>query len=160
MALLLRVVSKPKWMRPEWMDTADVPADALADLKSGGNRLSVWRVEADKSNLHVVLTAVASNRERLDKLDYTLIDESLFSAINIAFVDADGVSAHTSANVALHRDLIQLTVARIAKLAEQMMPLERFRLSEKEVKRLLIAGLGSGELDQTKIDRRLLEQLK
>ncbi len=160
MPFLLRVVSKPKWMRPEWMDPADVPADALADLKSGGNKLSVWRVEADRSNLHVVLTAIASNRERLDKLDYTLIDEGVISAIPIALIEADGISPHTSANVTLHRDLAELTVARISKLAEKMMPLERFRLPEKEVRRLLSAGLDSGELDKERMDRTLLDQLK
>jgi hypothetical protein len=142
------------------MGPSDVPSDALVDLKSADNKISVWRIEADRSNLHIALTAVASNRDRLDKLDYTLVDESIISAIPIALSEADGASAHASANANLHRDLVELTVARVAKLAERMMPLERFRLSEKEVRKLLVEGLDSGQLDRGKMSAKLLEQLK
>jgi hypothetical protein len=60
MALLLRTVSNAKWVPPDWMDAGEVPADALSDLKVMDNALSVWQVEADRTNLEMVITALAS----------------------------------------------------------------------------------------------------
>jgi hypothetical protein len=98
MALLLRVVSKPKWVAPDWMPTGDVPADALTDLRADNNELSVWRVEPDQSDLNTALAAMAANRERLDKLDYALIDEAILPGITTKSVCSEGRSPHLAAN--------------------------------------------------------------
>jgi hypothetical protein len=79
MAFLLRNISKPKWARYEWMEPGSAPAEALTDLRPTNNALSVWRIEADHSNLSAVLAAFASNRDRLDKLDYALVDETVLA---------------------------------------------------------------------------------
>lgn len=159
MALLLRIVSKPKWVAPDWMAAGDVPADALADLRAENNALSFWGVEVDRSNLDMALAAVASNRKRLDKLDYTLLDEAILPAIPIKHVRSEGNSPHAAAN-ALHRDLIELTVQKVAHLAREMMPLERVRVTQRQIEILLRAALQSGAIERARIEPNLLGELE
>lgn len=160
MALLLRVVSKPKWAAPVWMASGDVPADALTDLRSDGNELSVWGVEPDRSNLNVALVAVASNRKRLEKLDYTLVDEAILPTIPIKCVPSEGGTPHPAANATLHRDLVELAARKVADLAQKMMPLERVRIPEKQVAVLLRDALRSGAIDRARIEPNLLNELE
>jgi len=142
------------------MADGEVPADALTDLRANNNELSVWRVEPDGTNLNTVLAAVASSRLRLDKLDYTLFDEASLPAIPIKCLASEGSTPHLIANATVHRDLIELTVRRVARLAQEMMLLERVRVSEKRVKALLLEALASGALDRARIDAGLLGELE
>ena len=160
MALLLRVVTKPKWVSPSWMAAGEVPADVLSDLRATSNELSVWSIQLDHSDLNTALAAVASNRERLEKLDYTLLDEAILPSISIRCVASEGVTAHPSANATMHRDLIELTVQKVARLAHEMMPLKRVRVSEKQVKSLLLNALQSGALNRDRIVPKLLSELE
>jgi hypothetical protein len=72
------------------MGAGDAPADALSDLRTENNALSVWIIESDHASLNMALAALASNREKFDKLDYTLIDEGILRSIPIAWVSSDG----------------------------------------------------------------------
>jgi len=159
MALLLRTVSKPKWVAPGWMEAADVPADALSDLRSSDNALSVWAVEVDHTNLNVVLAALASHRDRLDKVDYTILDEAILVPISIKCVRSEAGTPHVAANAA-HRDLIELTVKKLAHLAHEMMPLDRVRVTERQVRSLLMEALASGALDRSRMKPDLLRDLE
>ena len=160
MAFLLRIVTNPKWIAPEWMAPGDVPADALTDLRANNNELSVWSVELDRSNLDIALAAVASSRERLDKLDYTLLDEAILPEIPITCVGSEGDTPHLTANTAQHRALIELTVQKVAQLAHAMMPLSRGRVTETGVKRLLRDALQRGMLERARIKPKLLHELE
>jgi hypothetical protein len=161
MALLLRNVTNPKWEAPSWMAAGDVPADALTDLRADHNALSVWSVTPDDlTNLSMVLAALASNRQRLDKLDYALIDEAVLPAIPVKCVKSDGVTPHSAANGTLHRDLIELTAQKVVRIAIEMMPLKRVRVSEKQVKGLLLEALQTGVLDRNRIQPTLLNELE
>lgn len=160
MALLLRIVTNPKWVRPSWLPAEDVPADALTDLRANNNELSVWTVEADRTNLDMVLAAVASSRKGLDKLDYTLLDEASLPAIQIKCVRSEGNTPHAKANASVHCDLVELTVQQVAQLAHHMMPLTRVRVPEKRVKGLLLDALNSSALDRGRLDPKLLAELE
>ena len=160
MALLLRVVTNPKWIAPAWMESGDVPADALTDLRADKNELSVWGIELDRSNLNMALAAVASHRKRLDKLDYTLLDEAILSAIPVKCVPSEGVTPCPAANLTIHRDLVELTVQKVADLAHKMMPLNRIRVSEREVRALLRHALQSGAIDRSRVEPKLLGELE
>jgi hypothetical protein len=159
MALLLRNLTSPKWSAPEWMPSGDVPADALSDLRSSNNALSVWSVALDQADLDLALAALASNRDRLDKLDYTLLDDSILVPLSIKCVDSEANTPYVSANAA-HRDLIELTVKKVARLAEEMMPLPRVRVPEKRVKQLLVEALEKGALDRALMKPDLLNELE
>jgi hypothetical protein len=159
MALLLRIVTRPKWIAPDSWKPGDVPADALTDLRTHNNGLSVWNVDTDRSNLDSVIVAVASNRERLDKLDYALFDEAVLSPLGIRCIKSDGDSPHQSANVTMHRDLTELTAQKLASLAAAMMPLQRVRVPQNQVKRMILSAVQSNVLDEARMPKTLLTQL-
>jgi hypothetical protein len=160
MAFLLRTVTKPKWVPPDWIAAGDVPADALTDLRTIDNELSVWRIEQDHSNLKMALAAVASNKDRLDKLDYTLFDEAILPAIPIQCITSEGGTPHAAANAAIHRDLTELTVKKVSDLAHEIMATNLVRVPEKDVKLLLREALQSGALDRARIKPKLLSDLE
>lgn len=144
---------------PPWAVAGDVPANVLNDFKCDDkNELSVWRVADDRSNLKLVLTALASGTMRLDKLDYALFDEALLTAVSIKAVPTPGKSGCPAADAA-HRDLVQLTAAKVANLAREMMPATRVRLPEVEVTKMLTQALETGVLDRDKTNKDLLAKL-
>jgi len=159
MTLLFRNITIPKWVRPSWMDDADVPADALTDLRATDNVLSFWAIEPDKQNLNVVIAAVTSSRDRLDKLDYLILDEASLLPIPIRCVISEANTPYSSANTS-HRDLAELTVRKVATLAHLMMPLQRERLLPKQVKALLLDALANGRLDRARMKPGLLRDLE
>jgi len=156
---LLRVISKAKWLRPTWLAAGEIPADAVSDLRTQDNTLSVWAVEADHSNVGRVVTAMAAMRVRLDKLDYTVVGEDQVRSLDIACV-AKSMETPDAAVNGLHRDLDQLSGSKVLRLAAEMMPLERRRLSERQVRELLLASLQAGVLDRAQIKGSLLQQLE
>ena len=156
----MRNITKAKWVALNWMQRGDVPADALADLRATHNQLSVWRVESgDAAGLKMALAALASNREKLDNLDYTLLDEALLPAIPTKYVKSDGATPHLAANGDLHCDLTDLTAGKVLRIAEAMMQMEHIRVPQSEVKRLLLDAVEEGALDRDKIDDRLKYEL-
>ena len=54
--------------RPEsddWLDDGDVPADPMADFaNTNENRLSIWLVDDEKTNLKQIVVAMAANDEK------------------------------------------------------------------------------------------------
>jgi hypothetical protein len=60
----------------------------------------------------------------------------------------------------MHRDLVELTAQKIVRIATEMMPLQRFRLSERQVKGLLREALQGGTLDRTRVESKLLAELE
>jgi hypothetical protein len=160
MALLMRVVTKPKWIRPAWMSPDDLPADVLTDLRASNNELSVWSTELDRSNIDAAIVAAASSRERIDKLDYTLFEEEALIPLGIKCVKSDGGTPHPLANGTMHRDLVQLTVHNVVHLAGMMMPLERMRVSEKQIRLMLLNALQNGDVERTRIGPKLLADLE
>jgi hypothetical protein len=189
MALVLRTISKPKWAARDGMEPGAAPADAVGDLRTTDNELSVWRVETDQSNLNAVLAAFASNRDRLDKLDYALVQEkvligmsqqipesanSLRGAMCRYFCSASMPStppaapiqwAQADANTPYlaanpaHHNLVDLTARKLARLADAIMLVAHVRLSEKEVKQLLRDALNEGALDRGRVKPGLMKEI-
>src|SRR5687768_2781573 len=90
MAFLLRTINRAKWSVPDWMGPGDVPADALSDLRTQSNTLSVWLVDENQTNLETIIEAFAAGRNQLDKLDYTLITDQTLPPIPIAVALVEG----------------------------------------------------------------------
>lgn len=121
-------------------------------------RCRFWLLDDAKEDLPQILEALASNRERLDKLDYTIIDEQTVRAIPVTIAEVDGDSPHRTAN-SIHRNITELSAFKLTLLASEMMPLERFRLTERQVKDMLAAALREGRLDRGGLHDTLLAQL-
>jgi hypothetical protein len=118
MPLLLRTVRQSRWYKTEaarWLEKGDVPSDPLGDLATTDNCLSVWEVEADRSNIERIVRAVGVGRERIADMGYVVFDSALLSDAGIAVQVKDGASHDQGANK-WHRDLIDLSGNKLVRL--------------------------------------------
>jgi hypothetical protein len=162
MCYLLRKISKAKWLPAPWTDDPTaIQAEALADLKANGNELSFWSIETDKANLDDVLVALAAEGDRIDKLDYVLIECSVVEELGIPCVHSEGKTPHVVARKEFHRDLVNLTVQHIAGLAgafKARQPTHE-RVPANRVRSLLRAALAAGQLERADLKPVLLAAL-
>jgi hypothetical protein len=120
MPFVLRKVRKAKWYKHEnvpWLKAGELQADALGDLYTENNTLSVWLVTNDKSNLQRIAAALAGNCEYLSNLDYALLNVELIADLNIKIVQKAGDSADDTANNSWHYDLTELSAMDLLALA-------------------------------------------
>jgi hypothetical protein len=160
---LLRKITKPKWYNTPWLPAGDVPADALVDLRTQKNELSVWRVEAGEANLNAVIAALASNgTDRVANLDYVLLEDEAVAALGIQCIKTDGDSPHQDANARWHCDLVELTATKVIRLAEEMKrhESEHKRLFPETVRSILLSALQAGALQRTAVTPKLLAELE
>ena len=160
---LLRKITKAKWLDLPWLRAGDVPADALVDLRTQKNELSVWRVDPDEANLNAVIAALASNgTDRIANLDYVLLEDEVVAGLGIQCVKTDGDSPHLDANVRWHCDLVELTATNVVRLAEEMKrrEAEHKRLFPGRVKTILVSALQAGELQRAAVTPKLLAALE
>ena len=154
MAYILRTIRKARWYDHEsisWLAAGEFQADALSDLKTDDNELSVWHVADDRSNLDQVVAALASTRDHVSNLDYALLDQNFIFQIQINIWPTVGNSPHEEANL-WHRDLIEFSALKLYTLAKSVFEnAERKRYSEKEILRLIARAIASGRIDRTQL---------
>lgn len=162
MAQFLRVIRQARWFpQPSaalgWLMAGEIQSDALLDLQTRDNALSVYRFDND-IELEIIIVGLASNRENLANLDYISFDEQHLASAGIIFVKTDGDTPCSQANM-LHYDLRELTVHKVAMLAQVISgsPFERIR--EKDIKNKIINAMESGLLDRSLIKDSLLQKL-
>jgi hypothetical protein len=151
--LLLRTIKKSRWNKDNfpWLTQDDIQADLLGDLVTSKNALSVWLVQDDKSNLNEVITALASNRDTVSNLDYTIFDVNLLLDINIKIEINEGKTPYEKAN-RWHRDLIELTANKIVKLAESLLKhSSKERILEREILNLIKVAVSNGQIEREKL---------
>jgi hypothetical protein len=123
----------------------------LLDLQPKGNKLSVWIVDDNRSNLPRIICALAANSESVSNIDYALLPEAALP-LDIKVDHTKGDSADDLMNSQCHRDLIELSIQRVMDLATSIGALgERGRVSEKHVAGLLEEGIQTGRLDRSRI---------
>ena len=68
--------SIPRWDGSQKIERDDAlfTGDAIADLRTQGNTLSVW-YSKDGSDLNDILVALALSRSRIEKLCYVILDD-------------------------------------------------------------------------------------
>ena len=118
MPILLRNVRANRWIKSEaapWLENDDVPADPLGDLATKDNRLSVWEVAFDHSNLERIVRALAVSRDRIADMGYVLFDSSLLEGAGINAAVENGATPDEGAN-SWHRDLIDLSGNKLVLL--------------------------------------------
>ena len=130
-------------------------ADALGDLKTTSNTLSVWRVYEDESNLQEVILALASTRQSVSNYDYALIGDGTIAELGISLNDSPGDTLVASVN-ALHCDLVRLEASQVYQLAVAICANGKIDfMSEKSVGKLLAQGFQSGMVQANEINPSL-----
>jgi len=155
----LRKIRKAKWLNDKaltWLGTDDLQADAIFDLKTDDNALSVWHVEDDKSNLQVVIAALSTTSDNLSNLDYVLVEQSVFAKAGLKVIHTRGKTVYDEANK-WHRDLVELSAKSLINtallIASQRSEMKR--LLPKQVLSLLQEKIMAGEIKTAELKEKL-----
>lgn len=167
MPFVLRGVRQNRWIVDSndhlelWLGTGDFPADPLADLLTDKNKLSVYRIEDNQSNLERVIVALAATRANLSNYDYILLDISVLSRINVKYNFVAGTTPDSEVNT-WHIDLIELSASKLFDLAEVVWNERKIgRKLPKDLMKWTTNSILQGYLDRTKIKtKEILEWLK
>lgn len=161
MPIILRKIRKPKWYDVPWLSPGDTIADALGDLKTEDNKLSVWVIEDDESNLPLVATAlVAHVFEHVQHFDYALLELSAIEQQGWRMEANTGKTPCDAANK-YHRDIVQLSaqdVMQIARIVKNHA--RRERIPEWQVGKLLDEAVRESSLDTLRMKPGLLPSLE
>lgn len=156
MALCVRKLDrKVTWDDPRkdepWLGPNDLRADALSDLLTDANKLSVW-VERDEVSLRRILAAVAAKRDLLVKLDFIVFDFAILGQIGIEHEQVAGDTQDSVVN-ACHVDLVQLTAEKLSNFGSRI----RAARKAERYQHKTVAQLIQDSLDRGFIDRNLLK---
>jgi hypothetical protein len=156
MSKLLRKVKQNRWLKTEaqpLLDIGDAPADPLGDLSTSGNKLSVYRIDEDRSNIERIARALALGGQRLDNVGYVLFDSSLLEKESIGQEPIDGTTVDSTVNKC-HVDLTNLTGNKLVKLARHiLLNGESDTILKKRIVELVEEGLVSKELPEKVRDK-------
>jgi hypothetical protein len=159
MPLLVKLDNKRLWDKPEWLPPGEVPAQAFLDFKLDNHEMSVWYVAHDNSNLDRVLTALAANRQYIEKIDYAVFDEAVVSKCGIARRQTHGQSPDEHASKEWHWDLIKLSGRKLLCLAERIGAGTPLRKPKHEVQQLLAAAALEGHIKKELMNETLAVEL-
>lgn len=158
MPLVLRGVKQPKWYKQKarpFLLKGDVPADPFGDLPTRDNKLSVWIVKDDRSNLERIITALAVTRYRPDKFDYLLFDAEILSVCGISIKESRGGTLDSGVNV-WHRDLVELSGLKLLDLVKGILNsnYQTGRFHPKKILQLIAHAIASGRIAKDKLPQR------
>ncbi len=116
MPLLLRSATLSRWVDiDDEINIEDIDADAITDLRTTKNRLSMWLISDDKKDMDNAILALATNRDGIEKMSVFFVElnevEKCFSIQN-----TPGQSPFIDVNSS-HRDVCGLTHKGLGKLA-------------------------------------------
>ena len=167
MALAFRKIDrKPLWTKtPEadekvWLRAGELQADALGELKTERNKLSIYFVN-DNAGVTVerIVAAFAARRERIVKFDYITFDSSLLTALELRSENTPGDTPDSGVNDN-HVDLIQLTATKLTQLGMTMQQQGVLnRKLDQQVGRLINIGLAAGHIDRSQVSGDILRKL-
>jgi len=150
----VRQVNKAKWYRdPElpWLQPGQVPADALSDLKTSDNELSVFYTDGNKSSIEQIAVAMTTTKDDIHNFDYAILHEEDIDQLNVRVVSKPGKTAHDAVN-SWHRDFIELTGQKLLDLAGVILARgEIQRVLPKQVCQLMARAMVSGQIDRSKV---------
>ena len=157
MAFLLRKIRQSKWYpdpRGSWPLERGLQADALGDLRTQRNKLSVFLVDEQRSNLERIATALAANARDWANLDYVMIDVNELASIHIKHELSPGDTPDNEVN-AVHVDLMELSVSQLVHLALVFQKKgESNRFLRDDIAQKIVEGVRVGNIDRGRIKIR------
>jgi hypothetical protein len=160
MPLLVKLENKRIWDKPSWLPAGEVPAQAVQDFRLEDNELSVWYVEANRSNIDRIVTALAANRDFADKIDYAVFDEASVGECGITLRKTTGKLPDEYANQEWHRDLVELSGRKLVCLAELIATGTPDRKTPAAVKELLATAAKEGHIKRELMKAALAAKLE
>lgn len=168
MSVIIRQVSsKRRFDKPRpsdnWIKRGEVPADAVTDLKTTFNKLSIFEVENQEESVNRVITALAANRNSIQKFDYILLEKRKFMDVQRQYgfnvKETLGKTPDEQVND-WHQNLVELTDQRIVEFAKALVYNgKKYRKPKKEINRMVREGILNGFIERKLMSQRLLSKL-
>lgn len=130
---------------------AHFSGDAIADLRTQKNTLSVWYMSSSLEEKDAIV-AMCLNRSSLDKFVYVTIDEDEFDRASISYEKALGKSDDVAKREILeqHRDLTNLDYDQLGIIAriihEKVSSKESKTLTKKQVAELVVNAIAESKV--------------
>lgn len=130
----------------------DLAADALVDMRTSSNRLSVYLIDStDSPNFDRLIAAYAASRDHLTKVDLAAFDPALFEELEIRMDNVPGDTPDVDAN-SWHRDLVELSASKLALLGTQIrLRATLVRRRDSQVTALVKQSLEAKFIDRSKL---------
>ena len=161
MPKFLRSVRQARWHRPQWTDEDNnsKQADVADDLKTWGNRLSVYMLETPQQ-LDDTVAALAATRETLSNFDYVEIDTDTLQESQLEYDQTQGETPSTVVNQR-HYDFVRLTLDKLVEIAQSIPEHEVHRIPRRKVSNLIEDAVRNGSIPEDRLAaslRRAIEQ--
>ncbi len=164
MAYLVRKISRAKW--PEQIcKVTDIMADAISDIRTSGNTLSVWKIDSlEQLDEAALALAVSSKTSKIEKMDIVWIDEECFHSKGISIVEADGDTA-VGDLIKTHRDLCGLNYKLLGDIAEiiigELLHNKNYkRYTKNSVQKALCNAYRNRRIEEEKCTPELLKEIR
>lgn len=160
MTYFLRSIRQARWLKyPDlnWLPHGELQGDALRDLQTTDNALSIYKVESEGDKERIVI-GLAATKDNVANLDYAIFEDSKFSVLGIAAEEREGDTPDIEVNK-LHCELRNLTVGLLAQLAQVVSMGKHNRILKKQIKSGLQAAVNAGMVDRGRLKPQLLKEL-
>ena len=164
MALCVRKVDRkhnwhdPRWDEP-WLGINDLRADALRDLQTEENKLSIWEMN-DDIPLSRVLAAVAASREFVAKLDFIVFEFGILDELKMERERVSGNTHDVGVNDR-HIDLIHLSARKLSEFGARIRAAGKAdRYYPKSVAPLIQDSVDRGFIDWNALEPRVAEKIQ
>ena len=153
--------------KAKWLDraVADDAVDAVTrDLRTDENALSVWCCDpALLATFDNVVIALASNREKVDRLDIVILNADDLIQANLSILEKPGNTPADTLN-SNHRDVAGFTLTSLVEFARLVHHVARIdalslRFAVKEVRALLHKAIADGVLQPGRLNPKLAAEL-
>ena len=156
-----------KWDNPKPVNRKDstVPGDTLSELRTRGNKLSVWLANSEE-DVEDAVAALTLSKDDTDRLCLLVLDEKeLSSSYEIEVLDDEKGDAQGASEEILnkHRNLVELDHKRLGLLAEYMLKQARNTNNRKtytamQVKNILNKYKGT-KIDVQNVKKKISQKL-
>lgn len=157
---LARKITRAKW-QAEGLGAAEIPADALGDMRTFNNDLSWWRTdEAGLSNVALALGAAA---EKAAKIELVWIEEQALAEAGLVLVNTLGDTPVAELQ-GMHGDVQRLDTSRLLTLTAIVsgaLTANRHKIfTLEDVRKLIVDAVLAGKVQEEQLSQKLRGELQ
>lgn len=167
--MLIRMISSiAKWRNTIGREGALFSGDAISDLRTTNNTISVWYVPDEQpDDIDKIALALASQRDNFSKLVLVKLSEEFIQkhSIETRQVKAENSPIKDESVLAMHHDIIEVDYWHLGFIAEHICELIDHgegitTYSVQQMKKMLIEAYQKDELDVSKMKDELCKKIQ
>lgn len=166
MKLIRMISSISKWNGSRKVNRTDatICGDAISDLRTTDNKLSVW-IGDNEEDIDDAIVALALSRDDVQKVECFELDEKKLSEMEITTAEEKGkVGGLNEAILCKHRNLVEIDYKRLGILADYMACLasneqNRITRTPSSIKELLRRYEREGKIKRNMVKPHIREKM-